>query len=173
MPTSTARSVGRPTSCVPPFTRSWWHSRQWTERARVARGDEVHELEKRPNTRTVVVGVEVRDVEENAADSRTPRADDVHVVQVADVHHPPRLGRRTRERDAEDARIRLLVADLRRVDDVVDVWREADAIERGAEPPVRVRHHDETEAEGAQPLQRRDRLVTHVLPEVLARVIRA
>src|SRR6266404_1390886 len=153
------------------ITRSWWHTGQWTERARVARLDEIGDGGERADARAIVIGVEVGGVEKDAADAGAPRARDVDVEKVADVDRPFRRAPAALERQVEDPGIGLLATDLRRVDDRVEVAAEADAVERGTQPAVRVRDDDEAKAGRAQALERGHDLGGHLFPEVRARVV--
>jgi len=73
----------------------------------------------------------------------------------------------------EQPRIRLLDAPVVRIEDVIEPFREIEAIEQVLQASVRVRHHDQLQAAVAQCRERRRHIRLDVLPQVVLAVILA
>ena len=129
------------------------------------------ELGELADALAVRVGIEPGRVDEHGRDARGPGADDVHVVDVADVDGRRGRGAGAIERNLKEARIRLLDLLEERVEHDVHQRRESEAIERAMERAVRVGHDDQLQAARAQRRERLRDAGRHELPEVVLLVV--
>src|SRR5882672_8724183 len=101
-----------------------------------------------------MVRVETGGVDEPGLEAGGARAHDVHVVEVPGVQRRLRTRARALERELEDARIRLLDALVKGVDQHVEMPRQIQTSEVLSERAVRVGDDDEAMTGRAQARER-------------------
>ena len=98
-------------------------------------------------------------------DAGAARAEDVGMIEVADVQRALGDGARVRERVKEDPRVGLLEAGQRRVHDVRQVGTQAGLDQALLDGAVRVAHDDQAQAQRLQAGERVGHARHHAAPQ--------
>ena len=100
-------------------------------------------------------------------------ADNVNVIEVANMYRRIGACRCSVERNLEQSGVRLLYAFVVRINQYVDVLTQAYPVERCSKSPVCVRHDDKLKSERPKPAKHRWHLAWDAFPQVVCRMIGA
>ena len=98
--------------------------------------DRVRQLGQRPYPRAIVSVVQTRDIQQHRLKPRCARADDIHVIQVADVKRGFLRRAGIRQRNLKEARIGFFHAFLVRIEEHVNEPGQTNAVEQVPQPAV-------------------------------------